>query len=456
MEYTPYTLLSDAGWICILLIVGALVRARIPLVQRLMLPSSMTAGLLGVALGPHGAGLIPFSDQLGTYSSILIAAVFAAIPFNESFGLSLARNARPMWSYAVGAYVLQWGLALLFAFTVLSLFWTVPVGFGLLLPAGWAGGFGTAAAVGDVMGQHGWEAGTSLGFTSATVGVIVCIIGGLIIAKWGAATGRSATMGRFGELPDDMRRGVVSGPEQVPIGRATLSPSSLESLALHVGVIAVVTFAGYQVSELVNRVWPSVVVPVFVAAFVVGVLVKLATGWTRADQYVDSTTIGSISGTATDLLVAFGIASIVPSLVVDYAAPLAALLVFGTVFCVLIFRCLTPRMFGELWLERGLFTWGWSTASIATGIALLRIVDPKGKSKTVEEFSLAYVGFAPIEIAMAVVAPVLVLQGFGWAFIGTCLVVGIGVIAASFLLGWNRTSAVGEPGTAPAPTRTSR
>lgn len=441
MEYTPYTLLTDVGCIGGLLLVGKLLRAWVQPIQRLMIPSSMTAGLLGIAFGPYGLDLIPFSDQLGTYSSILIAVVFAAIPFNESFGLALARGARVMWSYSVGMYVLQWGLALLFAFTVLGLLWSLPAGFGLLLPAGWAGGFGTAAAVGDVMSKDGWQEATTLGFTSATVGVVVCIVGGLIIAKWGAATGRSQTLDRFDALPEEMRRGLVRDrDEQTPIGLATSSPSSIESLALHLAVLSVVTFAGYLASIGVTKVFPSVVVPVFVTAFLAGVLCRGVIGLTGARRYVDSTTMGSLSGASTDLLVAFGIASIVPSIVAEYALPLAVLMVFGTAYCVLTFRYVTPRMFEQGWLERGLFTWGWSTASIATGIALLRIVDPKGKSKTVEEFSLAYVGFAPIEIAMAILAPLVVLQGLGWAFIAVCLTAGIGVIAAAFVFGWTRTS----------------
>lgn len=441
MEYTPYSLLTDVGWISALLLVGKLARAWLPPVQRMMIPASMTAGLLGIALGPNGVGIIPFSDQLGTYSGILIAVVFGAIPYTEAFGSGLARGARVMWSYSVGMYILQWGLALLFAFTVLTLVWTLPAGFGLLLPAGWAGGFGTAAAVGGVLADNGWAEATSLGFTSATMGVMVCIVGGLAIAKWGAATGRAQTLGPFNSLPDEMRRGLVASPGgRVPIGVSTSSPSSLESLALHMAVLAVTTFAGYALSKGVSTLFPGIAVPVFAAAFVVGIFGSVVMRRTGAIRYLDSTTVASLSGASTDLLVAFGIASIVPAVVAAYAVPLAVLLLFGTAYCVLMFRFLTPRMFSQAWLERGLFTWGWSTASIATGIALLRIVDPKGKSKTVEEFGLAYVGFAPVEIAMAIAAPVLVVQGFGWTFIATCLVAGVSVLVLPFLLGWNKVS----------------
>lgn len=435
MNYTPYSLLADVGWISVLLLVGMLARRYVPVIQRLMLPSSITAGLLGIALGPAWLDLIPFSDQLSTYSSILIAVVFAAIPYTEGFG-GVARGARTMWSYSVGMYILQWGLALLFAFAVLGLFFTLPAGFGLLLPAGWAGGFGTAAAVGGTLEDAGFEGATSLGFTSATAGVFVCIIGGIAIAKWGAARGQTAHISPFDKLPTDLRTGLVSEDERSSVGVGTTSPSSIESLAAHVALLAATTYIGYLVTRGVAVLFPSVSVPVFAAAFLVAFVGRLVLHVTPAQRYIDGKTIGSISGSTTDYLVAFGIASIVPTIVASYALPLLLLMLFGLVYCVVIFRFLTPRMFTEAWLERGLFCWGWSTASVATGIALLRIVDPKGKSRTIEEFGLAYVGFAPVEITMAIAAPVLIANGFGWGFIAVCLVSGIGVLGAAFVLGW--------------------
>lgn len=36
---------------------------------------------------------------------------------------------------------------------------------------------------------------------------------------------------------------------------------------------------------------------------------------------------------------------------------------------------------------------------------------------------------------MAIMAPVLIIQGFGWAFIVACLVSGVGVLTMTFVLG---------------------
>ena len=450
MPFTAWNVLVDVGAICVLLLVGTLMRAMIGWVQRLLLPASIIAGGLGLALGPNGAGLIPFSDQLNTYASILTAVVFGAIPLTESFKVrGQVEGARVMWSYSVSSYVLQWGLGLLFAVVVIGSFFEIPAGFGLLLAAGWAGGFGTAAAVGTTLADAGWEDAVSLGFTSATVGVLVCILGGLILAKWSARRGHTAAAGSVAELPESWRTGLIRrAEEREPVGYTTVSPSSLEPLALQFALVVVVTFSGYLLSSAAGAVFPSVSVPVFAAAFLMGLLLRTIIDRTPARAYLDGTSVKSISGGATDLLVAVGIAAIVPSIVVAYAVPLILLLIFGTVFCVVIFRYLTPRMFGPHWLERGLFTWGWSTASIATGLALLRIVDPKLESGTVEEFGLAYVGFAPVEIAMAVVAPLVVVAGFSGSFIAVTVALGLGLLLMAYALRW--------PVTRSAPTGPSR
>lgn len=433
MPYTAWDLLIDVGCLCGLLLAGKLIRATVGWVQRLLLPASIIAGILGLALGEHGAGIIPFSDQLSTYATILTAVVFGALPLSGAFASKgRIRKARVLWSYSVSSYLLQWGLGMLFAVAVLGIFFSLPDGFGLLLAAGWAGGFGTASAVGETLTSSGWQQALSLGFTSATVGVVVCIVGGLILVKWGTrGTSRSTA-----QLPASMRTGLLPRDERDPIGRATVSPISLEPLVMHVSLIAISTLAGYLLTQGTAAVFPAVSIPVFAAAFLCGLVLRLVIDRTPARHYLDDGTIKSISGSATDLLVVTGIASIVPSLVADYVAPLVLLMLFGLVYCVLVFRFLTPRMFGREWLERGVFTWGWSTASISTGLALLRIVDPRLKSGTIEEFGLAYIGFGPIEILMAIVAPMAVIAGFSGAFIVATLIFGAGLLAIAFLRRW--------------------
>ena len=77
-----------------------------------------------------------------------------------------------------------------------------------------------------------------------------------------------------------------------------------------------------------------------------------------------------------------------------------------------------PRYLGEGWFEKQIFTWGWATGSVATGIALLRIVDPDSESGTLEEFGYAYIPLIPIEGGAAAIAPLMIVAGLSWAVVG--------------------------------------
>lgn len=439
MEYTPYTLIVDIGLISALLLIGKIIRAYTRPVQSLLIPSAITAGILGLIFGPAVLGWLPFSDQLGTYSTILIAVVFGAMPYSMEFSGRVLKGARAMWSFSTGMYVLQWGAAVLFGLIVLAFLFDTPDWFGLMLPVGWVGGFGTAAAIGGSLEDSGQEAAMTLGFTSATIGTLVAIIGGIIMAKWGARTGRTAEIGDTSELPEELRTGLISIIGQRPaIGHATSSPSSLEPLAMHVSVIGMTVLGAYGLQQGVTALFPEVSIPLFALAFVVGMAGRGILEVTNGKKYVDQDTVSAVSGSATDFLVAFGVASIVPTIVADYAIPLIILMVFGFVYCFIIFRFVSPAMFGEQWIERGIFGWGWSTASVATAIALLKIVDPKMKSKTIEEFGVAYVGYSPFEIGMTIAAPLLIIAGFTWPYAIVVTLGGIAVFALAFILGWTK------------------
>jgi len=427
MDYTPYSLLIDVGWISLLMIIGNLLRRKVPLFQKLLLPASITAGLLGLLFGPQVLGVINFSDQIGTYTGILIAFVFASMAYGMDLTPSVRTGARQMWSYSTGMFLGQWGLFILLGVLLFKPFFGTEDWFGMMLPVGFVGGFGTAAAVGHSLEEAGAVAASSLGFTSATVGTLAAIVGGLIFANWGIRTGRASTMP--GELPWDLRSGYIDNVKERPsIGKATTNPSSIEPLALHLGFVMLTVLVAYLVNGFITGILPNVSIPLFAMSFVIGLLGRaLLSGLGRKD-FLDKNTVNSMSGAATDYLIAFGVASIVPAAIADYWVPLLVLFVLGVVYCTFIFFVLSPEFFGEKWLERGIFSWGWATAAVATGIALLKIVDPKLKSGTLNEYGVAYVGFAPFEIGMTILAPIAVLAGLtaglGWA----SLIVGVAVI----------------------------
>ena len=435
MEYTAFDLMVDVGLISVLLIVGTFMRRHFAWFRKLLIPAPITAGLLALLLGPEVLGIMPFSGALGDYSTLLIAVVFAAMPYSMSFDSRDISKAKNMWSYSASMFLGQWGL-----FVLLGVFLFAPVfgtedWFGMMLPVGFVGGFGTAAAVGGALDSIGIQEASSLGFTAATVGTLAAIVGGIIFANWGIKTGRTATLPK--KLPWELRSGeITKKSEQPSIGHATTNPSSIDPLALHLGFIMVTVTIAYFIQQAIQHQFANVSIPLFALSFVVGIGGKIFLKVICRPEYLDPTTVKSISGASTDFLIAFGIASIVPAAVADYLWPLVVMFVLGVVYCTLFFFVASPIFFGEKWLERGIFGWGWATAAVATGIALLKIVDPKLESGALDEYGIAYVGYAPIEIAVNILAPLAVIAGFTMGFGAITTVAAIVIFAIPFVLGW--------------------
>ncbi|MDK8794997.1 sodium/glutamate symporter [Corynebacterium sp. MSK041] len=436
MEFTPYVLLTDVGWISILLIIGNILRQRVRVLQQLLLPAPITAGLIGLFLGPEILGLIQFSDHIGAYTSLLIAVVFASMAYSMDLGGSVAKGARNMWAFSTTMFMFQWGLFILLGIYLFKPVFGTEDWFGMMLPVGFVGGFGTAAAVGSSLEDTaGAVAASSLGFTSATVGTIVAIIGGVIVANWGIRTGRATEL--QGELPKELRSGYIEDESQRPsIGKATTNPSSIEPLALHGGFIVFTVLVAYLVNDLLSTVLGNVSIPLFALSFVIGFIGRGLLRLFKKPNYLDKDTVTAISGAATDYMIAFGIASIVPAALAAYWQALVLLFVLGLVFCLFYLLVMAPLYFGEQWIERGIFGWGWATAAVATGIALLKMVDPKLKSGTLNEYGVAYVGFGPFEIGMTILAPIAVLASFTGAFGWVSTLIAAGIFIMSFALKW--------------------
>lgn len=435
---TAWTVFTDLGFISLLLLAGTFLRAKVKPLQLLFLPASLIAGLLGLALGPMGLGIIPFSDNLGTYASILIAVVFAALPFTSTVTSlkSVAKRVGNMWSLSQTITILEWGVGLVFALSILNwIFGPLPDGFGLMLAAGFVGGHGTAAAVAGGFGDQ-WPEALSIGMTSATVGIVAAIVGGIIIIKLETRRGNTDFISSFNNLPRELRTGIVPVEKRASLGSSPVSSMSIDPMIYHAGVLIAVGAGAYLIAEWANVLLPTVTLPVFSVAFILGYLVLFVMKLFKAEQHFDKKLFERTSGSATDLLVAFGVAAIDPSVVISNAVPLAILLAFGIIALLAAYKFLAPGFFRTHRVEQSIFTWGWSTGTVAMGIALLRVVDPDLKSKTLDYYGIAYVPIGFVDIIIVALAPGLILSGYAWPFALTAVGIGILILIVARISGW--------------------
>lgn len=437
--FTPWSFFVDLGLIFALLLVGKLLRVKIKFLQKLFIPPSLLAGLLGLALGPNGFGILPFSDNLGTYAAVLIALVFGALPLSSPkvSMKEVSHRVGPMWVFAQVGMLLQWALVGLFGLFVLKLIWPdLNDAFGVMLSTGFYGGHGTAAAIGSAFDGLGWDEARSLGMTTATVGVICSIIGGLIMIKWAARHKQTAFISDFKDLPAELRSGLVPSEKRDSMGSATTSSISIESLTMHMGFVFVVALIGYLISQGVKMYYPQLELPVFSCAFIVGLLFKKISDRAGISNYICPQTTQRLSSFFTDLLVACGVASIKLGVVVKYAVPLVVLILFGVFLVWGITFYLGRRLSKTYWFERSIFAWGWWTGTMAMGIALIRIVDPKLLSKAMDDYALAYLPIAPVEILLITFVPILFVMGYGAWLMLACLVISVLLLLFAKKMGW--------------------
>jgi ESS family glutamate:Na+ symporter len=439
MQFSPWVLFTDFAFLSVLLLVGQLARNYIPLLQKYMLPASLTAGFLGLAFGPNGLGYIPLSSQLGTYSSILIVMVFAALPISSRVtdAKAFGREVGEMWSYVTFGCLAQYRWAMLLSIFVFGLIWQLHPGFGYMLATGFFGGHGTAAAVGASFKPYDWPDATSLAMTSATVGVIASVIGGLILVNYGARRGYTREVSSPDKLIDnEMLTGMIPPEKQKPIGKETTSGESLESLTFHLSLIMLAAIAGRYGTILFDKIIPSVSVPEFCIALFAGYVIQWVLSRTGGQKYVDSASINRLSNLATDYLIVAGIASIKLPIVIQYAGPLSAL--FATGIALVLFQAIWmgPRQFKDRWFEKSMFCYGFNTGTLVNGVMLLRIIDPNMKSRSMETYAVVGLVDRPMIIALIALGPALIGTGYAVHFALACSVLAIVPLVLSKLFGW--------------------
>src|SRR5699024_9923797 len=195
------------------------------------------------------------------------------------------------------------------------------------------------------------------------------IVGGLVQARYAAKRGHVQAYGSMSSIPEEERTGLIREVNKRPsIGQHTFTGSSIESLGFQASVVIMIAAAGYGVSLWIGSIWPDLAVPVFVLAFLLGLVVRAAMTKIKASRYIDKPTLQSISGTGTDILIVAGIASIQPQIVADFGIELLIMFVFGLALTLFLGLWVAPRLMQEGWFERSIFTWGWSTGAVATGI----------------------------------------------------------------------------------------
>lgn len=438
MELHAVNFLYDFAVAAALLFVAKIIRCKFRFIQHAYIPAALLAGFLGLFLGPQFLDILPFSSEIANYPSILIAVLFGSMFVGTRGKMSVKsvlKGAGDTMLINGASEMMQFAVFILIGVAVLPVaFSGINNAFGLMLPAGFVGGHGTAAAIGGVLGDAGWADASTIGQTFATVGLLGGILLGVVLINFGARKGWTKVIRGINELPEEMLTGVVPEGKAASLGRSTTNGVSIDSLTWHACLVLVSVGMAYLVNEGLKIVMPGISFPTYGLALLCGVVVQLVLKAVKLDSSVDKDVITHIGSSATDFLVVFGIASIKVSVVVQYWVPIVVLSVLGFLFVTAWLLLVSRRFFCDYWFEHGIYIFGMSTGVLATGVILLRITDPEFRTGVLQDFGLAWIVLSVMDALLVAFAPVFVLAGQGFTFSVTLIAVSVAALIACKLM----------------------
>lgn len=426
MTFSLTSLVYDICIMSALMLMSKVLRTKIKIFQKLYIPTALIAGFLGLFLGKQFMNILPFSGEISSYPGVLIALLFGSMFLGNKEKKSFKKmisNVGDTFFVNAASEISQFGVFLIVGALLLpAVFSELDDMFALMLPSGFVGGHGTAAAIGAVFAENGWADATSIGQTFATIGLLSGIILGVVLINVAACRGWTNQIKNTREMPEEMMTGLIPEDKRLAFGDNTINAVSLDSLSWHLMLVLVAVGGAYLVNSWQKLFFPQISIPLYGLALLCSIAVQWLLRIFHMDTYVDKRIITHIGSTSTDFLVAFGVASINVSVVLEYAFPIVLLAVLGLLFVLLWFLVVSPKFFHNYWFERGIYIFGMSTGVLATGVILLRITDPEFKTGVLEDFGFAWIFLSIVDMLLVTFSPLLVLSGYGLEF-GITLVI---------------------------------
>ena len=400
----PFESMLLFGFLSILLLVGIFIRAKIAPFQKLLIPSCLIGGFLGL--------LVVTTNIVSINSSSLES--FAYHFFNISFisiGLTQGENrdkgvSRNHYIKGSGWMAMTQGITfpaqavlggtavLIFGFLGISLFPT----FGFLIPLGFNEGPGQALSIGKVWEGFGFEYGATIGLTFATIGYFFAFFVGVPLVNWGIRKGHATYAAK--KLSRAFLTGILDKHDRPSAGKLTLHNATTETFAFHSAMIGLVYVITYVILKLVGSVLPPDIGKIlwgffFMFGLAIAYAVKGMMRRTGIDFLMDAEIQRRVTGWAVDFLIVATVAAIQLAAVWQYILPISIMAVSGGVLTLLIVLCLGRRT-ESFNLERTVAIYGTVTGTVSCGLLLLRIVDPDFRTPVATEIALMNVFVVPL------------------------------------------------------------
>jgi glutamate:Na+ symporter, ESS family len=405
MEF-EWTIFLDIGVISFALLLGTLIRARVKFFQKYLIPNNLTAGFLLLPyynwLAPHlGLGTANLENIVFHFLNLsFISMILRVSPKRDKKGNPdvLATAVTLTTQYALQCF-LGTGLVLLMIFTFLpDLF----PGFGLFPTLGFSLGPGQAFAIGKGWEEMGFPGLSDVGLTFGALGFVWACFGGIFLVNYGLRKGW-IERSKYDKINDDQVRSGVQrrkGEPQISSVKDITTPEAIDPLSFNLALVLGtylltylllklmtwgLSFVGTLGMELAVNLWGIM----FIFSALTAMLVKALMGAMKVEYVVDNDRMTRISGFSVDYMVAAAVGAISVAILSEYWVPILILGVVCGLMSTITHIWLSSRIFSDNAFYRSILCYGAITGTLPTGLALLRIIDPKFETPASRDYMYA-------------------------------------------------------------------
>lgn len=384
------------GWASIMLCIGVLLRAKVPVLRNMLVPASVIAGIVGVVLMnvaiKTGVDIGTDTDMYTSIVNNLFTVSFISIsltstPKGEDSGAkNVMKGAVSMglvWS-------MLYGLTPLAATGILYLmsgFTDMVPGYGMLVQFAFCQGPGQAASFGAIFEQYGWTDAAMVAITFASIGFIVAFLVGIPAAKQGVKRGIAKNCGKIDEA---ILKGYLRREEQTEyMIKDTTCNSNIETLAFHFALIGLCYILAVGIGRLLSLIpgflGTSMSSMMFMNGMYAAYIVKFIINRLHLDFLQENVLQSKITGWTADYLVVCAFMAVSVDIISRWLMPIIVIAVVTTIVTFIVCFYFGQRIGGSNDFERTLGLYGTCTGTVPSGIALVRIIDPNFKTTTAVE-----------------------------------------------------------------------
>ena len=414
-----WAFLVQFGSLLLFLLLGNILRRKIPLFRKCLVPSALLGGLLLLIVNMTGEqfGVTLFDNQLMqviTYHCLAIG--FAAMSLKTEKSTHKTNRAQVMEFGALqgGTYMLQAfvGLGITLILFLITRHGDKVISYvcGLILPLGFGQGPGNALSwdINYTNNPSALFAGNgSFGLAVASVGFVVASVFGIFYIN--IQKKRGTLFVRKDASYDEAIRMYEETKNEIP------DSESVDKFTIQAGFVALAYALAFLFMSLLGKLsaftnsiaWGFNFLWASIAAMLIKVVVKkLQKVRLMSRGYINNYQMDRISGFAFDLMIVAGVSAIEINDIKNYILPIIIICITGTIITYAYIRLVALECFKGFEHEFFLMCFGTFTGTASNGVILMKEVDPGMRTPT---SSLYILSNFP---AMVMIAPLLLLLGF--------------------------------------------